>query len=41
MGRSIPEGMFVAVNDPAPAIDTEAFGSNWRAGDAAAQALQA
>ena len=31
MGRSIPEGMFVAVNDPAPAIDTEAFGGDWPA----------
>ena len=24
MGRSIPEGMFVAVNDPAPVVNTEA-----------------
>ena len=41
MGRTIPEGMIVAVNNPALAIDTEAFGSNGRTGDVAAQALQA
>ena len=41
MGRSIPEGMFVAVNDTAPAINTEAFGGDRRAGDVAAQTFQA
>ena len=30
MGRTIAEGVFVAVNDPAPAINTEAFGRNRR-----------
>jgi hypothetical protein len=41
MGRSIPEGMLVAVNDTAPAINTEALGGDRRAGDVAAQTLQA
>ena len=41
MGRSIPEGMFVAVDDTAPGIDTEAFGGDRRAGDITAQAFQA
>jgi hypothetical protein len=41
MGRSIPEGLFLAVNDTTPAINTEAFGGDRRAGDAAAQTFQA
>lgn len=41
MGRTIAEGMFVAVNDTAPAINTEAFGGDRRAGDVAAQTFQA
>jgi len=41
VGRTIPERMFVAVNDTPPVIDTEAFGGDRWAGNVAAQALQA
>jgi hypothetical protein len=37
----IPKWLVVLVHDPAPAIDGQPLSGNWRAGNLAAQALQA